>query len=487
MSHHRNKNWLSALTVDGLVIQGARWLLLAALAFAPWAYGGTSPWAIETVNAALAAVLALWVFGCLLRQSWPSVPRVLAGATLLLVACAWFMALNAQFDYNRAAHEWIPLTPWLSFLPGSVDQSASFAAARRVSALLLAVCFVCDMARRSVWRERLLRTLALNGTAFVFFGLIQRLSGASSIYWGDADAGKTFFAAFRYHSNAGAFINLIWPIVAGFVALAFLRRSSWPKRLGWSAALIACLAGVLVSASRAATVLAVLLSALWIGWVVWQATHGRIKGVSPSAAGVTGGLLLLLIVALSAMAGLDTAVHRWRRFTKDLSISNPRLLVAQVCFEMIPESGWCGFGPGTWQASFPYFAQSVADRTSGVWEHAHDDYLETIIDWGMLGAAGWALVIFGGVIGSCVRFWRHRAALGHTERATHFAVFSALFGVLLHSLVDFPLQIMSIQLCFAALLGTMWAGRHWLREEERTDGPRRRRSVRPAAELKRSS
>ncbi|HEV8292440.1 MAG TPA: O-antigen ligase family protein [Tepidisphaeraceae bacterium] len=223
-----------------------------------------------------------------------------------------------------------------------------------------------------------------------------------------------------------------------------------------------------------------LLAIVWIGWVLWQTGRGQIKGVLPSAAAVTCGLLLLLIIGVSAMTGLESAVHRWGRLARDLSSSNPRLLVAQVCLEMIGDSGWFGFGPGSWQASFPYFAQAIADRTAGVWEHAHDDYLETLIDWGFIGTAGWAVVVFGGIIGSCLRFWRRRAQLSAAQRATHFGILTAMLGVLLHSLVDFPLQIMSIQLSFATLAGMSWAARCWLRDEEAPQKRHRRRGVAPA-------
>jgi hypothetical protein len=474
MNRH-SRSWLDRLTVDGLIVHGARWLMLTALVFVPWAYGGIPRWAAETMNGIVATVFALWMFGCLLRKSWPSVPRTLAITAVLLVGYVWLVAWNARFDYDPVTHDWTPLEPWFSWLPGSVDQSASFTMARRVSALLMAACFVCDMARRSGWRQRLLGTLALNGAALVLFGLVQRLTDAPSIFWGNDDFGQTFFATYRYHSNAGAFINLTWPLLAGFVALSFMRRSPWKTKLAWGAALIVCLAGVLVNASRAASLFALALGGLWIGWLVWQASRGRIKGVSSSVASVAGGLLLLLIIALAAMAGLDATVRRWSRFGEEISIDNPRLLVAKVCFGMISESSWWGFGPGSWQTAFPYFSSEIGDRASGVWEHAHDDYLETITDWGIVGAAGWAVIVFGGLVGSWIHFWRHRSSLAEAERTMHFAAFTALLVTLLHSLVDFPLQIPSLQLCFAALLGLMWGGRHWLREG---DQPHRRRHAR---------
>lgn len=448
--------------MDGLLLNAARWLMLATLVLAPWAYGGTRPWTVTVLNALLGLVAVLWLAGCARRRTWPAVHPLLAGTSLLLIAQAWFMVLNAQWDYDPAARKFLPLDPPWPAAPGSIHRAVSFAHAIQMTALLAAACFVGDLARRPVWRHRLLFTMALTGASLVVLGLVQRLSGAPSIFWGDDDVGKTFFATWRYHANAGAFLNLCWPLIAGFAALAWLREAPWSKRIFWAAALVLALAGVLVNASRAATSLAAVLALGWLAWVGWQFLRGRAGGVNPAVALVAGVLVVGLIVAVAAMAGLDTSLRRWGKFGSEVSKDNPRLLVAQVCWEeMAPRSGWFGFGPGTWQTAFPYHSWKIGHKASGVWEHAHQDYLETLIDWGYVGAALWALLVVGAAGHAWLWRWRRRAELGAGERVLSFAVFVAVLGVFVHALVDFPLQIASIQLYVATLLGLLWAGRDW--------------------------
>lgn len=72
------------------------------------------------------------------------------------------------------------------------------------------------------------------------------------------------------------------------------------------------------------------------------------------------------------------------------------------------------------------------------------------------------MLIFGAVIFSVRRAFRHRHRLSDSTRALHFTILTALAGVLLHALVDFPLQIASIQLYVVVLLGLLWSSRSWL-------------------------
>ena len=465
--------------MKGLIVAAPRWLLLAALVFAPWAYGATRPWAVDILNALLGGVLLLWAAGWVARRAWPEVHPALAVVAILLVLQAWWMALNARYDYDLANRQFVELHQWWSGAPGSFHQTLSLPAALQITMMLGAACFVCDLARRAVWRKRLLWTLALTGVSLAAFGLIQRMAGAQAIFWSGESMGDSFFATYRYHSNAGAFLNLVWPIAAGFLAAGFRRLGGVRGKVFWSAALILCFAGVLVNASRAATALAVLLLGLWLGWMIWQSLRGRLEGINPAVALVTAGLLLVLVTAVAALAGLDVSARRWAKFGEEVTDDNPRLIVARVCLDMtglarsptappaLPRAGWWGFGPGTFPTVFPYFTNELGDKISGVWLHAHQDYLQTLVEWGYAGGVLWAVVIFGGVFFSWRTLRQQRDVLSLRERAAHFGMFTAVLGTLLHALMDFPLQIASIQLYFVTLLGLLWGSPHWLGERAR--------------------
>jgi hypothetical protein len=55
-------------TAAAVLSEAGRWLLLASLIYAPWAFGTTRDWTIEILEAALFAMGAIWVSGLLLTR-----------------------------------------------------------------------------------------------------------------------------------------------------------------------------------------------------------------------------------------------------------------------------------------------------------------------------------------------------------------------------------------------------------------------------------
>ncbi len=73
------------------------------------------------------------------------------------------------------------------------------------------------------------------------------------------------------------------------------------------------------------------------------------------------------------------------------------------------------------------------------------------------GAAMWAVILFGGMVNGVMELWRDwRKMLPRYRMVVRLAVI-ALAGVAMHGLVDFPLQIASVQLYAAIALGMVWS------------------------------
>ena len=80
-----------------------RWLFLATLVYAPWAYGCTRRWTIEVFNALTLTMLGVWILGCIARRRRPQIPTVLLAAVGFLLLQGWWMILNAQYYYDRGS------------------------------------------------------------------------------------------------------------------------------------------------------------------------------------------------------------------------------------------------------------------------------------------------------------------------------------------------------------------------------------------------
>ena len=87
----------------------------------------------------------------------------------------------------------------------------------------------------------------------------------------------------------------------------------------------------------------------------------------------------------------------------------------------------------------------------GLWLFAHNDYLQTALEWGVVGFVAWALYFFG-ALARLVRGLR-RGAWKHEDRTCGAGLLLALVGVAIMALGDFPLQIASLQLDVAVIAG----------------------------------
>ena len=93
--------------------------------------------------------------------------------------------------------------------------------------------------------------------------------------------------------------------------------------------------------------------------------------------------------------------------------------------------------------------------------------MQTIIEWGWLGAIPWA-VLFGSAMGKSFATWKRMRAGRTSDRVLLFAGGLALAGVALNALVDFPLQIASLQLYAATYSGLGWSSGTWVERQRQS-------------------
>jgi len=445
-----------------IVRDAARWIFLAALIYAPWAYGGTTSTSIQIINWLLLLAFILWIVELLVRWRRPRFPRLLLFLTCALITIGGWMALNAISIYDSDFYVFVPLRNFASHLTGSVDYAISAAWMLRGALLLCAILFVVDVSQSSRWLLRLWYTIGLAGGTIAFVGLLQKATGAQMIFWQTAPVwgAKTFFATYYYHGNAGAYLNLVWPLTAGLAVRAFTKPSHPGMRALWVSVLILTLAAVLANTSRMAQLIALLLLiALCVQLgpaLLRKVSHGD-KNIA--LAGVIA--ILLTLFALGQATHLEQPLNRWQSVTKRIS-SDARWQASRVAIGALRDVGFFGFGPGTFRVVFPSYNNVANKPAPGTWRFLHEDYLQTVLEWGWVGSSVWALLVVGGIaIG--IRSYKKSAAHGWAPRRRLLQPFviTALIGVALHGLVDFPFQIASIQLYVATYLGLCWGSSVW--------------------------
>lgn len=441
----------------------ARWLFLATLVVAPWLYGATTAESIEIINWVLGVTLVLWVASLLVDRRWPLVPRALFMIAGLILLQGWWMVANAHAIYDSTFRSFISVRPILPAATGSADYVLSFAWMQRATALLGVVCLVGDFAQRPVWLVRLWYALAAAGGSIAALGVLQKAGGAKMIFWRPPvwPPMENFFATYFYHSNAGAFLNLVLPPIAGLMLWTWARRGSpWGRAACLTTLLLVALA-ILSNTSRMAQAIGAAMVLAMAG-IVARPARRMLAQTEKRTLGL--GIIVVVIAGLAVAQAvrLDQPFRRWQQFSEQLPVS-ARWTANRIALSGVGDAGLFGFGPGTFRAVFPHYQQHFPEL-HGKWRFLHDDYLQTVLEWGWLGSAALASLFFGGLIVG-IRSYRRADGWSNRQRILLWGMLVALVGVALHSFVDFPLQILSIQLFAASYLGVCWGSGGWRRSE----------------------
>jgi O-antigen ligase len=171
---------------------------------------------------------------------------------------------------------------------------------------------------------------------------------------------------------------------------------------------------------------------------------------------------VVIVVAVGVGGGIATR-HRWAQLPSEVSTHGGRAQVWRVAFDAWDEHRLGGSGPGSFKLLLPGIAatkepQLFPDwivtpyqpgRPVTIWMYAHDDPLQTLAEWGLIGAALWSAVLAWPLVCG-LRSLRDRVRGGAPLPAVTLAGLLALGALLVHSLVDFPLQIFAIELTAGA-------------------------------------
>ena len=435
------------------------WLLFAAVALAPLPFGSDQP-----------ITIAFWCIvlgGCLAIV----VPVRSLGAGQLALAALAGVVVAA---YALVLHEQLAEHPWLpGAIPHPIWRQAqavlnaplvpSLSIARNQSWFELGRPLLCVLAiscgflvGADAGRARqLIKVIAWSGAAYAAYGILSRLFDPTHILWREKEAYlESVTGTFINRNTAGAYFGscaVLWSLLLWERARLERPRgpldwwamfshlfSAPPKKVVVTfAMLFLCLTAMFMTLSRGAV--AVSLLALGVAFAAF------FRRDLPSRAGLVTALAGGGAVALVLLQFMGAGVNA--RFDVQGLGDEGRLETYKATLRMIADHPWFGTGQGTFAYAFPAYRSSNVS-VWGVWDMAHNTLLQIAADMGVPIAAlvviAWIVIFAVLVRGTLVR----KRGLVVPVAALAVATLAVL-----HSLIDFSLQIPGYAIVALSLIG----------------------------------
>jgi O-antigen ligase/Tfp pilus assembly protein PilF len=452
-------------------------LALATLFFGPLTGGATGSWPLTILVAGCLLLLVLTLFGLkgpLLRPpGWLPLLLLLGFVLLQLIPLppALLTLLSPATAQRYTEGVWL-IKPDL-WLPLSVHPKATLAAFLRLSASAAFYFATIQLLSRFRTLRFATSVLTIFGGIFALLGLVQFIFPSDRVFWFFVewpDRTAHHFATYVNGNHYAGLIGMLLPLALAMVVYRLPRRlySGWREGVveffsnpdtatfaGFLAATVVMGASVFFSLSRGGVLAS--LAALLIFFVILVCLGIERRRI------LLPGFVLLMILGTVGWVGWEPVFERFESVrTESGELNTKRLDYWQDSLESIKVYPLFGTGAGTFADAYPRFQ---TETTRKLVDHAHNDYVEWLLEGGLVGAvlAAWFLldVVF--------RSFRFRRRRGHLFSSyLWLGSMAGLVSILLHSITDFNLQIPANGLMLSALLALLVAAAH---TRSRSGGP----------------
>jgi O-antigen ligase len=462
----RRSSGIHPLEISLVVLVGVH------LCFLSWAFGGVDLWCqrMSCVLGFLSLVVALRPRHSRTngsqaeparRDPWRKLWRFpVFWAGLLLFGYVAIQAVNPAFSFHRdSSRWWLERQPFIAWLPSGIPAPLSESNPLRTLMLWFPAWTTACALWAGIAHRRtacaLLVILAINGFVFAVFGILQKAGGVEKIYGARVVESGNFLAAMIYANHGAAYFNLVTAVCLALAIDTFARNLRSPGRAG--PAILYFLFGTIslavtgLSLSLGGVTILALLLLLVVPVAIWH-----LRPLVRSAPGTRAGLFVAAtLLILAGAIGVTVMISRFEdRLRSKLADNNGRRSAqtrwdaAQRGIDMLSDHWLLGWGAGGFRYGFTKYDRdmtlvSTGDTRRYFWEHLHDDWLEWLIELGVLGfapivfSAGWFLK----------ELWRQRVWLDPAQ----FALAVGLLLLAVYACMDFPLQNPAILSTAAAL------------------------------------
>jgi O-antigen ligase len=400
--------------LDGWCERGILGLVLALLIYSPLALGSVRLQEFVVVEWLTVAVLVVWVLRFWInpkhRLLWPPV------CWAVLAFMGYAVARYYTADIEFVARQELVRILIYGFLFYAILNNLHRLESTQIVAL----------------------TLIFVAMAISLYALYQFLTDSEFVWSLPKSPGyrKRATGTFLCPNHLAGYLEMLLPLS---LAYTLTGRFNHVMKILLGYASLAMFTGIVVTVSRGGW-LACGLSLIVLFVVFFQQRDYRLQGL------LAVGAFALIASVFFLKARLSH--NRQTQLTQAAIVEDGRLLLWKPAIRMWQDHFWWGIGPG----HFDYRFRGYRPETSELqWrpERVHNDYLNTLADWGTLGfllvATAWGL-FYWGVFRSWKYVQRSQGDLTSKRSNKSSLVLGGAVGllaVLLHSVVDFNMHIPS--------------------------------------------
>jgi O-antigen ligase len=387
---------VSPVFLDGFELAGM--LACLALLFASvLAFGAVETWSMAMLELGVALLLAAWAMVQAARgRVWLRLSPLFPPAALFAaVAAVQLLAGISQYKYET----------WLSVL---------------LYAAYGVLLFLTAQFLRTKRHFRMVAWMLSGfGILLALFAITQDLTSGGLLYW--VRQPRNGGAIYGPYVNRNHYAGMMEMLFMFPLTLSMSGLVSDGKRLllAFGGSLMA--ASIVFSQSRAGMVVLLLQVLLLSGFMAHRRQGHRASRII---------LMLAPISLLAWWLGNSGIVHRWSEAS-----AADRLPIWRDVVSMILHKPLLGFGLGNFSTAFPPFRSVYSSLFVNA---AHNDYLQVVSETGIIGGAALLWLIFA--------LYRHglpqtRSWHQNWVACVRLAAIAGCTGIVLHSFVDFNLQI----------------------------------------------
>jgi len=392
----------------------------------------------------------LWCIHAILNRSW-DVPDLRLFFPLIALAV---LATLQSLSWSQSDIAGVRVVQALS-----ADPFESWIFAMRLLALTLAGVIAARFTRNSLRLTILVSAIIFIAIASAAFGIVRLTMQHAD---GFVLPSLLMGGGFAQFINKNHFAFIIEPAMGLLAAMTLLRTDSGYRKLFYVSAIILLWAGLVMSRSRGG-VLAVTAEMVAVALIfiysrksrgtVEKSWTRRARSVAITVITVTAILLVITTTMIwlggdQLSTGVQTATTEITTDASDTHEGARRRDIWHATMLMARAHPIAGAGLGGYWAEIPVYHDA-----SGVLspQQAHNDYLELLASGGLIAAAIFVWFVFA-LVQQCRKALQTFTGF---QRVIAFGSIIGIFGVALHSLIEFGLHITANAFAFVILLAVL--------------------------------